>query len=221
MLFDLKGKRRRTVQITYVGLAFLMAAGLVGAGIGSGTSGGLFDLFGGGSGKSTANKTIEKRIATAERALRINPKNQAAMITIVRSHYTLASTDANQQTGQFGKDGKAELAKASTAWQRYLASNPKKPDASLAAVMLVAYSRVGLNQPPNAARTAEILANVNNSAAAYIRFAACSTLAGQTRKATLAGQQAIKLAKKSQKSAAKQEVKAATTAASAAQYCSG
>ena len=135
MLFDLKGKRRRTVQITYVGLAFLMAAGLVGAGIGSGTSGGLFDIFGGGSGKSTANKTIEKRIATAERALRINPKNEAAMVTIVRSHYTLASTDANQQTGQFGKDGKAELAKASAAWQRYLASSPKKPDASLAAIV--------------------------------------------------------------------------------------
>src|SRR5947199_98004 len=115
MLFDLKGKRRRTVQITYVGLAFLMAAGLVGAGIGSGTSGGLFDLFGGGSGKSTAN----------------------------------------------------------------------------------------------------------NPSAANTRFAARSTLAGQTRKATLAGQQAIKLAKKSQKSAAKQEVKAATASATAAQYCSG
>ena len=109
MLFDLKGKRRRTVQVTYVGLAFLMAAGLIGAGIGSGTSGGIFDLFGGGSGKSTANKTVEKRITVAEKALRINPKNQAALITLVRSHYTLASADANQQTGQFGKDDEKHL----------------------------------------------------------------------------------------------------------------
>jgi len=76
MLFDLKGKRRRTVQVTYVGLAFLMAAGLIGAGIGSGTSGGIFDLFGGGSGKSTANKTVEKRITVAERALQINPRTR-------------------------------------------------------------------------------------------------------------------------------------------------
>jgi len=221
MLFDLKGKRRRTVQVTYVGLAFLMAAGLIGAGIGSGTSGGIFDLFGGGSGKSTANKTVEKRITVAEKALQINPRNQAAMITLVRSHYTLASADANQQTGRFGKDGKKELAKASAAWQRYLAANPKKPDPSLAAVMLVAYSKVGLNQPTGAARTAEIIATDANTAAAYIRWAACSTLAGQTRKATLAGQRAIQLANKAQKAAAKQEVKAATSAATAAQYCSG
>jgi len=221
MLFDLKGKRRRTVQVTYVGLAFLMAAGLIGAGIGSGTSGGIFDLFGGGSGKSTANKTVEKQIAVAERALRINPKNQTAMITLVRSHYTLASADANQQTGQFGKDGKKELAKASAAWERYLAASPKKPDPSLAAVMLVAYSKVGLNQPAGAARTAEIIAGDANTAAAYIRLTGCATLAGQTRKATLAGQKAIQLANKAQKAAAKQELKGATSAATAGQYCSG
>ena len=221
MLFDLKGKRRRTVQITYVGLAFLMAAGLIGAGIGSGTSGGIFDLFGGGSGKSTANKTVEMRVTAAEKALRINPGNRAAMISLVRSHYTLASADANQQTGQFGKDGKKELAKASAAWERYLASNPKKPDPSLAAVMLVAYSKVGLNQPAGAARTAEIIAADANTAAAYIRLAACAMQAGQTRKATLAGQRAIQLANKAQKAAAKQEVKGATAPATAAQFCSG
>jgi len=143
------------------------------------------------------------------------------MITLVRSHYTLASADANQTTGQFGKDGKKELAKASAVWQRYLAVNPKKADPSLAAVMLVAYSKVGLNQPTGAARTAEIIATDANTAAAYIRWAACSTLAGQTRKATLAGQRAIQLANKAQKAAAKQEVKGATSAATAAQYCSG
>src|SRR3954466_15050553 len=101
MLFDLRGKRRRTVQVTYVALAFLMAVGLVGAGVGSGVSGGIFDLFSGGGGSSTADKTIQKKIDRAETALRLNAENEAAMETLVRSHYQLASIDTNQQTGQF------------------------------------------------------------------------------------------------------------------------
>jgi hypothetical protein len=206
MLFDLKGKRRRTVQVTYVGLALLMAVGLVGAGIGSGASGGIFDLFSGGSGSSTANKTIDKRIASAERALRVNPRDQTAMVSLVRSHYTLASADTNPNTGAFGADGRKELAKASVAWQRYLASNPKKPDDSLAGLMLVAYSNGGLNQPPNAAATAEIVANARNDAQSYLQLVQYAALAGQTRKAELAGKQAVKLAPKSQRKLVKQAV---------------
>src|SRR2546423_11839386 len=144
MLFDLKGKRRRTVQITYVFLAGVMAIGLIGAGVGSGVSGGLFDLFGGGGGSSTANKAVEKKIKAAQRTLRTNPKDQVALAGLARSHYELASLDVNRKTSAFGKDGKKELAQASSAWQRYLATNPKKPDPSLAAVMLVAYSKNGL-----------------------------------------------------------------------------
>ena len=50
MLFDLQGKRRRVVQVTYLGLAILMGGGLVLAGIGSDASGGLLDAFKGGGG---------------------------------------------------------------------------------------------------------------------------------------------------------------------------
>jgi hypothetical protein len=212
MLFDLKGKRRRTVQVTYVALAFLMAVGLIGAGVGSGTSGGLFDLFSGGGGGSTANKTIEKRINNAERALRVNPKDQVAMVSLVRSHYTLASADTDQRTGQFGNDGKKELAKASTAWQRYVASDPKKPDASLASLMVVAYSNVGLNQPSNAAGAAEIVASARNDAQAWLQLVQYASLAHQTRKADLAGQKAIERAPKKQRKLVKQAVEQAKAA---------
>ena len=212
MLFDLKGKRRRTVQVTYVALAFLMAVGLIGAGVGSGTSGGLFDLFSGGGGGSTANKTIEKRIKTAERALRVNPKDEVAMVSLVRSHYSLASADTDQRTGQFGKDGKKELAKASTAWQRYVASDPKKPNTSLAALMVVAYSSVGLNQPSNAAGAAEIVASERDDAQAWLQLVQYATLAHQTRKADLAGQKAIERAPKKQRKLVKQAVAQAKAA---------
>jgi hypothetical protein len=206
MLFDLRGKRRRTVQVTYVGLAFLMAVGLVGAGVGSGVSGGIFDLFSGGGGGSTADKTIQRKIDRAEKALRVNPKDQAAMVSLVRSHYQLASVDTNQQTGQFGKDGKKELAKASTAWERYLASNPKKPDDSLAGLMVVAYSPIGLNDATKAAGAAEVVATVRDDAQAWLQLVQYATAAGQTRKADLAAKKAIAKAPKNQKKTVKQAI---------------
>jgi hypothetical protein len=206
MLFDLKGKRRKTVQITYVGLAFLMAVGLVGAGVGSGVSGGIFDLFSGGGGGSTADKTIQKKIDTAEKALRLNPKDQAAMVSLVRSHYQLASVDTNQQTGQFGKDGKKELTKASAAWERYIESNPKKPDDSLAGLMVVAYSPIGLNDATKAAGAAEVVATVRDDAQAWLQLVQYATAAGQTRKADLAAKKAIAKAPKNQKKTVKDAI---------------
>ena len=45
MLFDLRGRRRRLVQATYLSLAVLMGGGLVLFGIGGDVSGGLFNAF--------------------------------------------------------------------------------------------------------------------------------------------------------------------------------
>ena len=116
MLFDLKGKRRRTVQITYAGLAVLIGIGLVGGGIGSGVSGGFFDIFGGGNGGSSSNAPIEKKIKREERLLRVNPHNQAALAAIVRYRYEIAAAQSDQRTGRFSKDGKKSLAAVSTAF---------------------------------------------------------------------------------------------------------
>ena len=210
MLFDLKGKRRRTVQVTYVALAFLMAVGLVGAGVGSGTSGGLFDLFSGGGG--SGNSVVDKRIKNAERALKRNPKDTVALAVLVRSHYTIGSADTNQQTGQFGKEGKKELTKASSAWQRYVGTDPKKPDASLASLMVVAYSPVGLNQPANAAGAAEIVADARNDAQSWLQLVQYASLAHQTRKADLAGKKAIERAPKKQRKLVEESVRQAKQA---------
>src|SRR3954465_1265706 len=55
MLFDLKGKRRRFVQATYLSLAVLMGGGLVLFGIGGGTNGGLLDTIRGKGSRSTSS----------------------------------------------------------------------------------------------------------------------------------------------------------------------
>src|SRR4030088_1524735 len=98
MLFDLQGKRRRVVQATYLVLAVLLGGGLVLFGVGSGNSGGgLLDaITGKGSGNGSAvSSTVDKRIKADEKALTLNPKNQAALEDLIRSHYQLATDDAD------------------------------------------------------------------------------------------------------------------------------
>ena len=67
MLFDLRGRRRRAVQATYLTLALLMGGGLVFFGIGGDVSGGLFDAFSERGGGGNGNEAIEKRIDANEK----------------------------------------------------------------------------------------------------------------------------------------------------------
>lgn len=214
MLFDLQGKRRRVVQGSYLILAILMGGGLVLFGVGSGSiSGGLFDaITGNDSGNGSINSTVNDRVKRDEKALQLNPKNTAALASLVRAHYQLATDDANANTGEFGTKGKQELAKADSAWKRYLAAAPKPSD-SLASLMLQAYSQGGLNKPDQATRAAEVIAAARPSAQAYLQLATYAAQAGQTRTADLAGQKAVDLAPKAQKKLVKQQVDAAKASA--------
>jgi hypothetical protein len=227
MLFDLKGKRKRAVQVTYLGLAFLMAAGLIGAGIGSNATGGIFDAItgGGGNGTSNADKTIQKRIDAAQKRLQLNPKDEAAYAVIVRSHYQLATAHSSQQ-GVFDDKGVSQLQQAATSWNQYL-NVTKKPDTSLATLMIQAYGGLAQSkkspqdQKPyltGAADAAEVVATANPTVNGYLQLVQYATLAGQTRKATLAGDKALALAPKSQKKAVKQQL--ASIKAQAAQALS-
>jgi hypothetical protein len=210
MLFDLKGKRRRAVQGTYILLAVLMGGGLVLFGIGGGSlNGGLLNAFTGGGGSSTGNKQIQKRIDNAEKQLAANPQNQAALQEVIRDNYQLASLSADQTTGLFTADGKKNLRQAADAWQRYLNTNPAKPNAVLANYMFQAYGQAGLNQPANAQKAAEIVAAAQPSASAYLRVVQYATLAGDKRTADLAGQKALELAPKGQRSSVKKLVQQA------------
>jgi hypothetical protein len=214
MLFDLKGKRRRTVQVVYLGLAILLGVGLVGFGVGSSVNGGLGSLLNGGSGSNTANKTVQKQIDTANTALSRDPKNTAALAALVRGHYNLASTTADAQTSEFTTKSMTELLATDAAWQRYLAA-AKQPDADLARRAVQAedgiarLTKAQSDQKPywaRAATAAEIIAGSDPNPNNYIALVQYATLAGQTRKADLAGKKAIDLAPKSQKKTAQQTV---------------
>src|SRR4051812_1120633 len=222
MLFDLKGKRRRVVQVTYLGLAILLGAGLVFFGIGSSVSGGLGDLFKGGGGSNKADESIQKRIDAAKKTLQTSPNNQAALVSLTRAHYQLATTKADPQTSEFSKDAKPELEQTTAAWERYV-KVVEKPDPSLARLVIQAYDGIGRLETGSpekakaawggAAGAAETAAAAQPTAQNYIVLVQYATLAGQTRKAELAGKKAIQLAPKAQKKQAKQAVEQAKAAA--------
>ena len=200
MLFDLKGRRRRVVQATYLMLAVLMGGGLVFFGIGGDVSGGLFDAFSDRS--SSGNQLVEDRIEENEDKIVQNPKNTVALQALVRDWYQLANEEADPNTRQYTDEGKERLAEADAAWQLYLEA-AKKPEPSLASLMVQAYGIGALEKAAEAAEAAEIVAVADPNAQAYIQLTTYAALAKQDRKADLAGKKAIELAPKGERSAVK------------------
>lgn len=209
MLFDLKGKRRRVVQATYLMLAVLMGGGLVLFGIGGDVSGGLFDAFSERGGVSGGNSLVTDRVERAGERLKRNPRDEAALKDLARAEFQLATEDASEATGEFTTEGKVHLRRASGAWKRYVALPPPEPDDSLAGLMIQVYGPLGLNQAPEAARAAEIVAEARESSPAFIQLVQYATLAGQSRKADLAGRRAIELAPRDERALVKAQVEQA------------
>jgi hypothetical protein len=194
MLFDLRGSgRRNIVKGVYLTLALLMGGGLVLFGIGGDVSGGLFDAFSDRS--SSGNQLVEDRIEENEDKVAENPKNTVALQALVRDWYQLAREEADPNTLQYTDEGKERLAEADAAWQQYLGA-AKKPEPSLAQLMVQVYDPTALNQAADAAEAAEIVAVADPNPQAYINLTRYAALAGQDRKADLAGQKAVELAPK-------------------------
>jgi tetratricopeptide (TPR) repeat protein len=215
MLFDLRGRgRQRTVKVIYLGLAVLMGGGLVFFGVGGNVSGGLFDAIGitGNGGQTSSGgdqlKKLEQRYA---KRVTVNPKDERAWAGLADSRYKLAGQGKNydQNAGVFTDEGKAQLQQAATAWERYLALKPEKPDSNVATLMVQAYGPAGLNEPAKGVDASEIVAQARPSSATYFQFAVYAYAAGQTRKAELAGKKALSLAPKDQREAVQAQLDAA------------
>jgi hypothetical protein len=196
MLFDLRSRgRRRVVKVIYLFLAVLMGGGLVFFGIGGNTNGGLFDAINGNSGGGGGN-TFQKRVDDAQKRVTATPNDAAALAALAGAQYQLAGVGDNydQNAGAFTDKGRQKLRLADRAWQRYLATNPKKVDTALANQMVQAYSSGGLNQPAKAVDAQEIVIdNGQSGAGQYANLAVLAYGAGQTRKGDLAAKKALEL----------------------------
>ena len=215
MLFDLRGRRRRAVQGTYLMLALLMGGGLVLFGIGGSVSGGLLDAFKGGGGPS-ADSAFKDQINKREERLQQNPQNQVILANLVRDYYSLASSQRPEGSVGFPADAKDDLQKAGSYWQRYskLAENPSP---AVAGYAIQIYDVNGLNRPKQAEQAASILAKDANDTPSYLRLVSYAARAGDTRTADLAGQKAVDLAPKAQQKLIEKQIEALKKASKAQQ----
>src|SRR5436190_17658436 len=129
MLFDLKGKRKRFIQVTYVALAVLFAFGLVGFGIGGGTNGGILDAITGNGGGGGSTSVFNDRVTSAERVTRLHPKEARAWRALAQARFNLARAGDgyDPSTGQFTDKAGNDLTASANAWERYLSLKPRKP----------------------------------------------------------------------------------------------
>jgi hypothetical protein len=191
------------VQGTYLTLALLMGGGLVFFGIGSDVQGGLSDAFSGGGGNGGGNEVVRKRIDRNEAKVAKAPQNsERARRALVRDYYQLAVAQTSQQ-GTFSADAKKDLRKAAANWKAYVASEPKKLDASLATVALQIFDPLALNKPKDAQEAARVVAETRNNTNAYLNLVQYAALAKDTRTADLAAQKAVDLAPKGERAAVK------------------
>jgi hypothetical protein len=195
MLFDLRGRgRRRTVQAIYLFLAIIMGGGLVFLGIGTGNDfGSVFDALGGNGGAS--GDVFASQAKKAEERVKVNPNDSAAWSTLARARVQQASQGegVDQKTGQLTSKGREKLQSASTAWQRYLALDPPKPDSPLASLMVEAYGEGALNDPAKGVKAAEIVTASRPSAQGFFQLAIFAYAAKDNRRGDLAAAKTLQL----------------------------
>ena len=202
------------IQVIYLSLAILMGGGLVLFGIGGNTSGGLVDAIQGNSGGSDPDDAFDQRVQSLEKRIKANPQDAQALAQLASLRFQVATTGENYDTASqaYTTKGKAELRQSTAAWQRYLALDPEKPDATVANQMVQAYGVSGLQQYPDAVQAMEIV--IDNRDATYQLYAQLAVLAHaakQDRKSTLAAEKAVELAPKAQRKDIRQQIDLAKT----------
>lgn len=177
------------------------------------TLGVLLALVAGCGGDDEPAGTQQERSTTAVDEVPPPPKNRTkALEKFISLSYDLAVAEADT-SGQFSEEGKALLRDADTAWQEYV-DRADPPKASVARMMVQAYGPTGLDEPAEAAQAAEIVAQAEPSAQAYLELVQHAARAGQTRKADLAAQKAVELASPADRAEVRQLAEQAKLAAS-------
>lgn len=190
MLFDLKGKRKRLVQVVYLGLAILFGGGLVLFGVGGNVSGGLVDAF---KGTGSADTTVfSDRVERAEAAVERRPRDADAWLELVRAQLSFAqsSEGSDAETGQLTDKGQQAIIEVAQAWERYLRLEPEKVDSNAASFAALAYG--ALQDYDKAVKTQRLSVEARPSANGYFQLADFAYRAGDVEAGDRAAKEAVK-----------------------------
>ena len=131
MLFDLRGRRKRVIQVIYVMLAFIMAASLLVIGL----PGGLNPFNSGGSAVSQDAADLSKeRAANLEQKIAAQPKAPALREELIRERIlagnSLVEVNGDQQV--VGPEATEQYQIAAEEWEEYLKLTGNEPDRGVA-----------------------------------------------------------------------------------------
>ena len=207
MLFDLKGKRKRLVQVVYVTLAILFGGGLVLFGVGGNVSGGLIDAFRGGGSSSADDSAFTDVVERAERQAARNPDNPAAWLAVVRAQFNLASSPAGSDatTGALTDRGQQAIVEVTQAWKRYEKLEPKKVDASGASFAALAFG--ALQDYDKAVEIQQAVLEERPSPNGYFQLADFSYRAGQVEAGDRAAKEAVRQSPSDQRNTVRSLIK--------------
>jgi hypothetical protein len=212
MLFDLgSGKRKQVVRLVYAFLAVIFLVGFVGFSIGSGGApGGLLDALGLGSGSGSSSGNVssqfDSQIAAAQKRVKADPKDQAALIRLSRYQYFKGQAELGVNNGQpvLTDSAHTDLGAAVDTWERYLKLVGAKANPNAAVLLVQAY--VYLNDAAGAARTQEIVAKAQPSENSYGTLAFYLYIAGKIGPGDAAAKQAVAQAPKAQQAQVKKQL---------------
>jgi len=162
MLFDVRGKRKRVIQVIYVLLALVMVASLIVIGLPGGIG------FGGGGGNVVSQDAAELSVERAERLdekVASQPNNAKAQEELVRARIAAGNglVEVDQDTGEqtVGEKATEQYSLAAEAWQGYLKTTDNQPDQGVA--QLVSGMLFSLSQ---GSTVAQFEANIKDAAKA-------------------------------------------------------
>lgn len=205
MLFDLRGKRRRLVQVSFAMLALLFLVGFLGFGIGvGGGPGGIFDALGISNSSNTGSSTaaIQDQVDSANTKLAKNPNDTQALLKLADNEYLLAKTgiETDPNTGQptsISNDAHTALGKSADAWNKYLKVNKGKPDVTTAFNMVNVYQLLG--DIDGLIQAQKIIAAAQPSAQSYGQLALFQYLSGDLSGGDATSKKALSEASKAQR----------------------
>ena len=204
MLFDIRGRRKRVIQVVYAVLALLMGASLFLV-VGPVNLG---ELVGGSGETRESTEIFEEQAERIEARLKTDPENPQMLISLTRAQVNAGGSTAEQDptTGEtvLAPEGRREYERANETWQRYLKVAGDEVNPSLAQLMSTTSFTLAQNSTSypeafehlsNATEAQQFAAEARPSVAAFATVAAYAYLAGEDEIAAQAGAAAKKEAK--------------------------